>query len=182
MIDPRIAADLRAAQTILMEMPPGAYAGVPGVQDVQHLQEIYKAMERSQGQMSARPTSGVFRFFREYLPPLLRLVPRWLEVVAMPPSTKRNRQMAALVADMGAMFYRMIVAATGGFFVVIPILIMSFNPSRTKNLITTCVFVFVFASSLATTSKASEQELLAATAAYAAVLVVFVGAITAPIS
>jgi hypothetical protein len=57
-------------------------------------------------------------------------------------------------------------------------LIMTFDQSRTKSLITTSVAVLLFAAFLALGIKASNQDTLAATATYAAVLVVFVGAST----
>ncbi len=80
------------------------------------------------------------------------------------------------------MVSRLVIAIIGITFFVILILTMSFDPSRTKNLVATCTFVFVFACALATNSRIAEQELLATTAACAAILVVFVGAITAPSS
>jgi hypothetical protein len=51
----------------------------------------------------------------------------------------------------------------------------AFITSVTYTLVTIVLFVLVFAICLSITSKASNQELLAATAAYAAVLAVFVG-------
>ncbi|KAH8646534.1 hypothetical protein BGZ60DRAFT_424204, partial [Tricladium varicosporioides] len=72
-------------------------------------------------------------------------------------------------------FSKIVSAVSGGLAITIPILIMSFNPSKTKNLVTTSIFVFVFAVLLAFSRHQSRGELLAGTAAYAAVLVVFVG-------
>ncbi len=71
---------------------------------------------------------------------------------------------------------RFFVALFGGVAVVVPILIMSFSSSQTKSLITISVSVLLVALAIALLSKASNQELIMATAAYAAVLVVFVGA------
>ena len=105
-----------------------------------------------------------------------------LDVLFMSPSQERNRKMSNLIADLRALLYVLLVAATCGFFVVVPILPMSFDPSHQKNLVTICIFVFLFACGLATTSKLSESGSLAITAIYAALLVVFVGQITMPSS
>lgn len=56
-------------------------------------------------------------------------------------------------------------------------MIMSFNTSRTKSLITLSASVLVFAFVVAGgADEASPQEVIGATAAYAAVLAVFLGA------
>ena len=59
---------------------------------------------------------------------------------------------------------------------------MAYITSTENLLITTVLFVLCFAIILALSSKASNQDLVAATAAYAAVLVVFVGNNIAPAS
>jgi hypothetical protein len=74
------------------------------------------------------------------------------------------------------------VALVGGLALIVPLLIMSFRPSLKKALITTCVAVFVFSILLSLASKSwKETELLAGSAAYAAVLVVFVGVSLTPL-
>jgi hypothetical protein len=77
---------------------------------------------------------------------------------------------------------RFIVAFVGGASLVVPMLIMTLPHQRgvtgsdsTKSLITTSVAVTLFATFMALLVKASNVETLAATATYAAVLVVFVG-------
>jgi VIT1/CCC1 family predicted Fe2+/Mn2+ transporter len=70
---------------------------------------------------------------------------------------------------------RFIMAFVGGAALLIPMAIMVFNSSLNKSLITTCVAVILFAGFLAFGISASNQDTLAATATYAAVLVVFVG-------
>jgi hypothetical protein len=70
---------------------------------------------------------------------------------------------------------RLIIACGGGAALVVPVVIMSLNKSVPKSLITTSVAVLIFAVALAFGVKASNTETLAATATYAAVLVVFVG-------
>lgn len=77
---------------------------------------------------------------------------------------------------------RFFIALFGGLAVVIPILVVSFNPSQTKSLITVSVSVLLVSLLIAALSNASYQELIMATAAYAAVLVVFVGTGGPPVS
>jgi hypothetical protein len=73
------------------------------------------------------------------------------------------------------MLQRIIAAICGGALLVAPMLIMAIHPSKTKSLATSSTFVFVFGLGLAFFSASKASELLAATAAYAALLVVFVG-------
>ena len=70
---------------------------------------------------------------------------------------------------------RFIMAISGGVALLVPMIVMVLNPSQNKSLITTCVAVSVFAIIIALISKASPENVLGITAAYAAVLVVFVG-------
>jgi hypothetical protein len=70
---------------------------------------------------------------------------------------------------------RFIMAFSGGAALVVPMLVMMFHQSKTKSLITTSVSVLLFATFLAFGLNSSNQDTLAATATYAAVLVVFVG-------
>jgi len=95
-------------------------------------------------------------------------------------------------------------AMTGGLLLIVPLLIMVYVPGTTASVVTTCVSVFVFASHLAIWSSVAQldvlpgtpdcmifrlarvsgfkigasfesKDIIAATFAYAAVLVVFVG-------
>lgn len=72
-------------------------------------------------------------------------------------------------------FARFIVAFTGGLSLVVPMLIMRLGENLTKSLVTVSVAVLLFSGVTSIMFKASNVETLAATAAYAAVLVVFVG-------
>ncbi|KAN0113254.1 hypothetical protein V8E51_006205 [Hyaloscypha variabilis] len=72
-------------------------------------------------------------------------------------------------------FARFIMAFVGGAALLIPMIIMVFDASLSKSLITTSVSVLLFAGFLSFGISASNQDTLAATATYAAVLVVFVG-------
>ena len=70
---------------------------------------------------------------------------------------------------------RFIVAMTGGLSLVVPMLIMSIPQGSTRSLVTTSVAVVFFAGVISVGFNASNGETLGITAAYAAVLVVFVG-------
>lgn len=70
---------------------------------------------------------------------------------------------------------RLIAAVLGGLSLVVPMLIMAIKPSQLKTLITSSVAVLLFSLGLAWKSSARTETLLATTAAYAAVMVVFVG-------
>ena len=70
---------------------------------------------------------------------------------------------------------RFIVAITGGLSLVVPMLVMRLGETLPKSLTTVSVAVILFSALTSLMFKASNVETLAATAAYAAVLVVFVG-------
>lgn len=69
---------------------------------------------------------------------------------------------------------RLAVALAGGASMLVPMIIMSFASSVTERLIVVSVATIVFANFMALTS-ASKENVVAATAAYAAVMVVFLG-------
>jgi hypothetical protein len=80
---------------------------------------------------------------------------------------------------------RLIVGLIGCVLLLVPMTIMAFLPDgniKLSSLIVTIVAVILFAMSIALGSKATSQEFLAATAAYTAVLIVFVGSAVAPSS
>lgn len=70
---------------------------------------------------------------------------------------------------------RLIAALLGSAAFLIPMLIMALDPYPKKNIITASVFVVAFAILIAWFYTGTTSEVLAMTAAYAAVLVVFVG-------
>ncbi len=70
---------------------------------------------------------------------------------------------------------RFIVAITGGLSLVVPMLVMRLGETLPKSLTTVSVAVILFSALTSLMFRASNVETLAATAAYAAVLVVFVG-------
>jgi hypothetical protein len=75
-----------------------------------------------------------------------------------------------------AFLSRLAIALFGGAALIAPMLIMTLHPSKLTSLLTTSVFVVGVAVVLAwQLEDAKNQDVMAATAAYAAVLVVFVG-------
>ena len=71
---------------------------------------------------------------------------------------------------------RLTMALFGGAALIAPMLIMTLHPTQLTTLLTTSVFVFVVAGVLAWLMEdAAGKDIVGATAAYAAVLVVFVG-------
>ncbi|KAH7480949.1 hypothetical protein FOMA001_g7514 [Fusarium oxysporum f. sp. matthiolae] len=70
---------------------------------------------------------------------------------------------------------RLAIALTGGISLIVPMLIMSIDGSAVKSLIITSASVFLFVFFFAFGVRASDKATFAAAAAYAAVLVVFVG-------
>lgn len=75
-----------------------------------------------------------------------------------------------------AVFSRFVMALFGGVALIVPTIIMTLHSSRNTCLITTSVATVLFAITLAFgASDSSGKDVLAATAAYAAVPVVFVG-------
>ncbi len=76
---------------------------------------------------------------------------------------------------------RVVMAMFGGIALIGPMLIMTLHPSRNTSLIIVSVATFAFAIALAFVARDSAgKDVLGATAAYAAVLVVFVGTSTTP--
>ena len=71
---------------------------------------------------------------------------------------------------------RIIIAYMGGTILVLPLIMMTLFTSVAARLSIACSCVAVFSVLIGFFTKASNQEVLGATAAYTAVLVVFVGA------
>lgn len=67
------------------------------------------------------------------------------------------------------------MVSAGGLFVIVPIIIMANVPCKTASLVTTVVAMLAFAIGITYKTELKTDQVLAATAAYAAVLVVFVG-------
>lgn len=79
-------------------------------------------------------------------------------------------------AEMKALIQRILMGLFGGIALICPVLIMALCPSQNTNLITVSLATIVFAILLAIgASDSTGKDVLAATAAYTAVLVVFFG-------
>lgn len=71
---------------------------------------------------------------------------------------------------------RLHMAILGGAALIVPVLIMTLKPSLVGNLVTAAVSTMVFAITMVIfATDASGKDVLASTAAYAAVMVVFIG-------
>ncbi|KAG8353993.1 hypothetical protein FVEN_g8252 [Fusarium venenatum] len=70
---------------------------------------------------------------------------------------------------------RVLAAVMGGLALVVPMLIMAIPGAPVKNLVTTPIAIVLVAVCIASLSQGSWRDVLGMTAAYAAVLVVFVG-------
>ncbi|OAL27814.1 hypothetical protein AYO20_09667 [Fonsecaea nubica] len=79
------------------------------------------------------------------------------------------------IANAADSLARFIVAGAGVVFLVAPLYNLVYVSALKYQLMSVVLWLFVFAISLAASSSVSNQELLAAIAGYAAVLVVFVG-------
>ncbi|KAK5121888.1 hypothetical protein LTR85_004459 [Meristemomyces frigidus] len=73
------------------------------------------------------------------------------------------------------LFQRSVIAVSGGVSLLVPVIIMTFTTSRAARLIVVSVTVLLFSLFMAVGTPATNENLLTATAAYAAVMVVYVG-------
>ena len=94
---------------------------------------------------------------------------------AMRARMERSYQNTARVAEAATRF---LVALLAGSFLVVPLVILSFQDSKENHLLTVSICIVVFSLLVSLTSKASNYETMAASAAYAAVLSVFVSGST----
>jgi VIT1/CCC1 family predicted Fe2+/Mn2+ transporter len=86
-----------------------------------------------------------------------------------------GRNEANRVAFQKQRLARFAMAALGGLLLVVPMLIMANVQGKASSLITTCIALLVFSALVTLFTELGPHEILATTAAYAAVLVVFVG-------
>jgi hypothetical protein len=70
---------------------------------------------------------------------------------------------------------RFSMASAGGLSLIVPVLVMANVPGIISSLITTCIAMLIFAIGITFGTDLKADQVLGATAAYAAVLVVFVG-------
>ena len=92
------------------------------------------------------------------------------------PGVGRTARLRA--AERRARYLNVLSALLGGLALIVPMIIMKLVPTIACVLITTCGFVISFALAIALLSALRPSEILAVTAGYAAVLVVFVGTTT----
>lgn len=93
--------------------------------------------------------------------PLSRMMATW----------DRTYQNTARIAEA---LTRFVIAMVAGAALVVPLVILSYQDSEKRRLLVVISFVSIFCILLSLLSKASNYETMAASAAYAAVLTVFV--------
>ena len=119
---------------------------------------------------ASRPSDPLRRWLSKVLPRALNSIQKAL--IENHAESKFTPQNVSPFVDKVARF---IVAMTGGLSLVVPMFIMSIPESSTRSLVTTSVAVVFFAGVISVGYNTSNSETLGITAAYAAVLVVFVG-------
>jgi len=94
-------------------------------------------------------------------------------------STTRRKfsQNTTMMADWIARF---LIALITGLFLILPLVILNYQTSSKAHLMTVSLCIFVFSGIISLGSKASNQEIVVASAGYAAVLVVFVSSSSCP--
>ena len=95
--------------------------------------------------------------------------------VVLPPVPSLTRKYHNRDRSLRAVWHRFYMAIFGGVALVGPMLLMVLYKHRYTPLVTVSVSVFIFAVAVATFSTEKPETGLAAVAAYAAVLVVFLG-------
>lgn len=88
----------------------------------------------------------------------------------------RGRGLESFAYGAIAMLARAMMAIAGGLILLVPVILMTLLTAHHARLIIACCFVINFAALIGIFTKATNQEVLAATAVYTAVLVVFVAA------
>ena len=86
----------------------------------------------------------------------------------------RKRRLEAFIHGAIDIFARQVVAFAGGLILIVPVILMSFKVDLNNRLIIMSCFVAGFAVLIGIFTRATNQEVLAATAVYTAVLVLFV--------
>ena len=83
---------------------------------------------------------------------------------------KKSYQNTARLAEI---ITRFLVALLAGAFLVIPLVVLSYQSSSQTHLITVSICIIIFSLLVSLVSKASNEQTMVASAGYAAVLVVF---------
>lgn len=108
-----------------------------------------------------------------HLLPYGRLLPA--DDAKHPQLRTQGRHKAHRMAHAREQSTRLLFAIAGGLSLILPMLIMANVPGKIASLVTTCISMLIFVILIAFLTRLSPNEVLATTAAYAAVLVVFVG-------
>lgn len=129
-------------------------------------------IEKSRTPLSCK--SDIVPFFDSYVYTSLRLTIRHSSA-GMEKIIEAHRRHGRHISPAVDTLARVIFAFTGGLFLLAPMAIMSYMHKKEYIIVVTVAFTVLVSIMLGLISKATNQELLGATAAYAAVLVVFVG-------
>ncbi|RDL39332.1 uncharacterized protein BP5553_03672 [Venustampulla echinocandica] len=162
---PRMAHDI--VRKILQQKLPAIFLDAAG-KSLREIDEFEPMMEDRGGKFRVSST----------ITTLISLAGRpdlTIQIGAISTIAERYRRHGRYISPSVDNFARVIFAVTGGLFLLAPMVALSYITSKTYLIITTVLFVLVFAACLGLLSKGSNHELIGATAAYAAVLVVFVG-------
>ncbi len=90
---------------------------------------------------------------------------------ALEANLRRTYQNTTRLAEM---ITRFVVAMLAGAFLVVPLIVLSHQSSSETHLVTVSLCIVIFSLLVSLASKASNEQTMAASAGYAAVLVVFI--------
>jgi hypothetical protein len=95
------------------------------------------------------------------------------DMVDRAPKQRRLRplQVSAITDNIARIF----MAVVSGILLLVPVIVLSYIETKGYRLLATCLFVLVFAILASVAVTGTNNELVTATAAYAAILVVFLG-------
>ena len=109
---------------------------------------------------------------------LQKHLPKWLSwsiaEKKSQPTYYASGKLPAKISTTVRVISSMIVCLCSGASIIVPMAIMSFDPSKTKSLVTVSAAVVLFGFVLAAVVRAGSENVFIATTSYAAVLVVFV--------
>jgi len=154
----------------------------PGLEPDIHTRSDYVAFHTAppaldQVRITLKRFLAAFRLAQLAVGPQLTVGKNGMHSPGIPHSKQRSRAdgLTAEVPWFVNGLARIIVAITGGVFLLVPMIIMTRATDVHMRLIVVSIAVLWFTVSVALCSTATNQELIAATAAYTAVLVVYVG-------
>jgi hypothetical protein len=102
-------------------------------------------------------------------------LPGTLDRARFPKLHGRVRSVANEEAKADRFMVRFLMAMIGGLALIVPMLVMTSFPSKNVSVVTTSAAMLIFAAVITLGTQLAPDQVLGATAAYAAVLVVFVG-------